>query len=133
MNESDIFQKEIESLEQKLQEKKKEAAEKGMAFEEKPAFSEVLKDHIQEEAQSTSEFVAHDQTQQVQATAPNTQLTDQAQQALNHLLEESLTKGIAKAVADARKTGDAYIVDSLHDKLVDEYYEKLLQARKIDN
>lgn len=133
MNESDIFQKEIESLEQKLQEKKKEAAEKGMAFEEKPAFSEVLKDHIQEETQSTSEFAVNNNQAQAQTTVSNTQLTDQAQQALNHLLEESLTKGIAKAVADARKTGDAFIIDSLHDKLVDEYYEKLLQARKIDN
>ncbi len=44
---------------------------------------------------------------------------------LQMLVTVALQDSIPKAVLDARKSGNAFLLDKLHDVLVDEYYEQL--------
>ena len=52
-----------------------------------------------------------------------------------HIIEElvaiALTKSIFSAIAVAKKLKNPHLLDDFHDALVDHYYDKLIQARKI--
>jgi len=58
-------------------------------------------------------------------------LTDQgkkqAEVALSELVDIAITKGVALAVKTSLKTKNAYLIDKLHDVLVDKFYEILSQ------
>jgi len=56
---------------------------------------------------------------------------DEAQKILNELIEIAFGKSIYQAVQSARKTSNAYLIDSLHDQLVDKFYERLVELGKI--
>jgi hypothetical protein len=43
------------------------------------------------------------------------------------LVDMAFHEGVAKAVEEAKKTGDAYLIDAFHDALVDEVYDMLLK------
>lgn len=43
------------------------------------------------------------------------------------LVDLAFEKGIAKAVEEAKKTGDAYLIDAFHDALIDEVYDILIK------
>ncbi len=48
------------------------------------------------------------------------------------LVKIALTSGIQKAIDDAQKLNSPYVMDELHDTLVDELYEQLIKMRKVD-
>ena len=50
--------------------------------------------------------------------------TDAASQ-VNQLVALAQTKGLAHAVAVARQMNDFYVLDTMHDELVDQFYEAL--------
>ncbi len=49
---------------------------------------------------------------------------------LQTLIELSFSESPIAAIGEAQKLGDYYL-DELHDRLVDEYYEKLIQFQKL--
>ena len=133
MNESEVFQKEVEELEAKLQEKK-QMLEASQPTPEKEVFSEVFKEHIDQEVKDNSEFVASsNQDPQNSSKSSNSNADDEkeAQQYIDSLVELSFQKGILSAVKEARKMGNAYVLDKFHDTLVDRYYQKLLDSRQL--
>ncbi len=71
-------------------------------------------------------------TSAISATAyQSTGLTDkgkkQAEEILEELIDIALTKGISQAVKTSLKTKNAYLIDKLHDVLIDKFYEILKQ------
>ncbi len=121
------FQQEIALLEQKLATKKQEMLQSGIETPEKHIFKEVVREHG---------FAGEMPKTQIPAAAPAANVpartaTAEEQASLNTLIAHAFTKGIAEAVSEARKIGNPFLIDTLHDRLVDEYYEKLVMAKKI--
>jgi hypothetical protein len=50
---------------------------------------------------------------------------------LESLVRIAFEKGIGQAILLSRKTGNAYLMDRLHDILVDKFYEELIKQNKI--
>ena len=50
---------------------------------------------------------------------------------LESLVKVAFEKGISIAIELSRKTSNAYLIDRLHDILVDRFYEELLKQNKI--
>ena len=125
---TESFHEEIAELEAKLAAKKKELISSGIETPEKDIFKKVVREHATGE--SVNVIIPASTT-----STSNSKQSDSASPAVtakvNEFVAHAFTKGIASAVKEAKKTGDAYFIDLLHDRLADEYYEKLLQARKI--
>lgn len=126
-------EEEIRALEAKLAEKKRALAEAGEPMrEEKEIFREVVREHIAEvqppivapAPASPSPGTAKPITQDPQAVAAR-------EQKINALIERAMTSSIEAAVR-AAETESPYLVDELHDRLADHYYEKLVQLRKLE-
>lgn len=135
------LEEEIRALEEKLAVRK--AGDTGA--EEKALFRDVLKEHVESAKESVEKQAAAEPTfpaKPVPATPPH-DYAAQAKSKADDLREEehrdqvealvdiALTKGVLEAVRVARHLGNPHLLDDLHDMLVDEYYEKLLAARKI--
>lgn len=127
---------EIRELEKKLEEKKRQLSERGEETkEEKDIFREVLREHIgslkqpgptpsyplQDSSTAISDDVSKKADELKKASLENQ---------VKNLIEMALTKNISAAVRAAEST-TPYILDELHDHLVDEYYDKLVQLRKL--
>ena len=134
-------EEEIRALEAKLAEKKREHEAAGVAApaEEKKIFREVMGEHI---AQSRSTAAATPAGDTFVASAPlaggaaPSGAADPAavaarEQKLATLVEYALTHTIEAAVSRAEKE-TPYLIDELHDRLTDKYYEKLIQLRKLE-
>lgn len=131
---------EIRELEQKLAEKKRVLAEGGVApREEREMFREVMREHIGEKMPSSS-VAASPPTTKPSAGAPlmpgiasaRNPADDAAREAkVAALVERAMTTSIESAVR-AAQTESPYLVDALHDRLADEYYDKLVQLRKLE-
>lgn len=128
---------EIRELERKLEEKKRAyAGTKTGKPEEKELLREVLREHIKQLPKPSP-------SQQPQKTIPQIKPAGgQKQKAgdlagkqtrnehIRALIEIALTKTLYDAVNLARAQ-TPYLLDELHDHLVDDYYEKLVQLRKL--
>ena len=134
---------EIRELERRLEEKKRALANGNGAetpLPEKGILREVLREHI--EALRTTPPEAPPSPPTPPPAMPATiaplapQLGDDGSAkivrdaALQLLIQKALTGTIEQAVKSAEMQSP-YLLDELHDHLVDEYYEKLLQLRKI--
>jgi uncharacterized membrane protein YheB (UPF0754 family) len=53
----------------------------------------------------------------------------QAESILSELVDIALTKGISQSVRASLKTKNAYLIDKLHDLLIDKFYEVLSQIK----
>ena len=129
-------EEEIRELEKKLEAKKQELAEKGMAAApEKEVFREVLKTHIEEARVSPREaappLAGGTPTGGTQPQKTDDRQKEERARKLAALIEFALAKTIRGAVG-AAESESPYLLDELHDHLVDEYYEKLVALRKID-
>jgi hypothetical protein len=122
----EVFSQEIAELEAKLEAKKKELLQSGVEQSEKHTFKEVVRDHAFTK-ESATPVSANTNTQAKTSVA----LSKEDQEKIDLLVVHAFTNGINSAVSEAKKTGSPYLIDMLHDRLVDEYYAKLLQARKI--
>ncbi len=123
--------KEILELEARLQAKKQQLIESGVpAMPEKEVFKDVFSEHAQitpiTQAQSTPANTKP-QAASTQAAA----LTPIQEQAIATLIQTAFDQGVATAIKQAKN--DPFLIDALHDRLIDEYYQKLLDARKITN
>lgn len=130
-------EEEIRELEQKLEEKKRAlAAEGSPAAPEKEVFREVMRERIgalQPAPPAGGAAVSPIPPGGVSPPPPQKAADDAAgrEDKLRLLVERALTRSIADAV-DAAYGESPYILDALHDRLVDEYYDKLVALRKID-
>ncbi len=129
MAETQAFHQEIADLEAKLAAKKQELMNSGTETPEKIVFKQVVREHA---APSEQPKVAIPVVTPAQTSIATRKPTTQEEQQLNVMIAHAFTKGIASAIAEARKTGDAFFIDTLHDRLADEYYQKLLAARKVN-
>jgi len=134
------LEEEIQALEEKLAARKAE----GEPREEKEVFREVLKEHVEhvkeaaerEPASGKPDATAvpgsslYDYAAQIEKKG-GAEAEDEHKEQVDALVEIALTKGIAEAVNVARHLRNPHLLDDFHDALIDEYYEKLVQAREI--
>ena len=131
-------EEEIRALEEKL------AARKMEGKEEKEVFRDVLREHVESAKETAEQHASAEQTSSDgMPSAPAFDYTAQAKQKADDLREKghheqvealveiALTKGILVAVGVARHLDNPHLLDDFHDMFIDEYYEKLIQARKI--
>lgn len=132
-------EEEIKKLEQQLEQKKRTLAQTGaVAPEEKEIFREVLKEHIEslrsQVAQTPPSLPlpsapvfpppVHDEQAGIKKREVNESM-------VRMLVEKALTGTIEDAVREAGKISP-YMVDELHDYLIEPlYHDKLLALRKI--
>ena len=132
-------EEEIKNLEQQLEAKKRELAVAGApAKEEKEVFREVLKEHIETlrpSAPPADTAILPAPLPPIAAPAPQDVVAevkkDEANEAtVRMLVEKAMTGTIEDAVKEAQKISP-YMLDELHDHLVDDMYDKLVVLRKI--
>ncbi len=126
-------EEEIKALEQKLEDKKRELQEQGTEVKEKDTFREVLKEHIDKARVPTSARIIQPATQlpsNLQNQAAELKKKEEREAQVKHLIEIALTRNIQNAVKVAEQA-TPYLLDELHDHLVDDFYEKLLALRKL--
>lgn len=123
---------EINELEAKLAAKKQEALGRGVETPEKETFRTVFQEHAAPSAAPTPGGVnlSSNPTSASQTSTPR-ELTEEEKAKIQSLIQQSFTKGVQSAVSEAQKTNNPFFIDSLHDELADQYYEKLIQARKL--
>lgn len=139
-------EEEIRALEAKLAEKKREHAAAGGAptetdapRAEKEIFREVMAEHMAKSRPTTTATPADNTliapAPPVGGAAPSSAADAAAaaarEQKLASLVEYALTHTIESAVSRAEKE-TPYLIDELHDRLADKYYEKLVQLRKLE-
>lgn len=130
-------EEEIRVLEAKLAEKKRALAEAGAPQqEEKEVFREVVREHIAESAAGQGAPAVHIPVSQPAPASAAQAPTDKAvadarEQKIAALVERAMTSTIEAAVRIA-EAESPYLVDELHDRLADHYYEKLVQLRKLE-
>lgn len=132
-------EEEIRELERKLEERKRELALQGKeAKEEKEVFRGVLQQHIEEarplekpqQGLTPVSGVAHVLDDDLQKNADEVKKKEKREEQVRALVELALTRTIEDAVKVAQ-SASPYLLDELHDHLVDEYYDKLVQLRKV--
>lgn len=140
-------EEEIRALEQKLAEKKRRMADadaahagapEGAPADEKELFREVMREHIAEKTPSLS---GASPSAPASAGAPlmgsgaQNQDDDAKKQAreekIRLLIDTALSRTIESAVSAAQNESP-YLLDELHDRLADAYYDKLVQLRKLE-
>ena len=127
-------EEEIKELERRLEEKKRALTESGAELpHEKEVFRDVLKEHISDVRSVGGEVVAP-----VTPSVSSSQKDDDVQKMKEDLKEDvrllveiAMTKSIGEAIRVAQRAGSPYLLDELHDHLVDDYYDKLVSLRKI--
>lgn len=123
---------EIQELSRLLEEKKKALLERGETKEHKKIFQEVFSEKYKEALPSSSDGGAGGAISQpfYAKLSDDPQHKVLHEQQLQMLVDVALTHGLMSAVAKAgRET--PWLLDALHDRLADEYYQKLVQAKEI--
>ena len=127
---SNTPEEEIRELEQKLEQKKQELA--GQVMPEKEIFREVIREKI-ETVKPVSPLKplpgagAHSGAVQ---KADDQKKKEEREADVRSLIEIAMTRGSENAVKYA-ETESPYLLDELHDHLIDDYYEKLIALRKL--
>ena len=131
-------EEEIRALEQKLEEKKRALAEAGASpQEEKEIFREVVREHVAESVAeqgapaATASILSAPSMSAAQKPAYDKATIDAREKKIVALVEYAMTHTIEAAVR-AAEAESPYLVDELHDRLADHYYEKLVQLRKLE-
>ncbi len=133
-------EEEVRALEEKLAEKKRELAQRETETpsdaHEKEMLREVLREHIEDVRRSTPHPVSPPDISSLPQMQPSVTPSSgdaadfERNEQLRALIETALSKSVATAVREAEALSP-YLLDELHDHLVDQYYEKLVQLRKI--
>lgn len=135
MEQSEIFKAEIKELEAKLEAKKREMAGTGREIQpERDIFRQVVREHAggsaPEISQPAGPAPSAPQGTYVTISQP---LSEDEEKKLQKIIQEAFSSGIKAAVNEAKRTNDPYFVDLLHDYLADQYYHKLIQAKRLKN
>lgn len=125
-----IHEREIRELEQLLEEKKKALFEQGEEREHKEVFKEVFREKYQQIAGTPAPTPTGGSTTSVTLIKPPA-VSKEKETELKSFIEMAFADGLVSAVNHA-KARSPWLLDELHDRLADEYYEKLLQAGEIE-
>ncbi len=123
---------EIQELSRLLEEKKKAFEAAGEVREHKEIFQEVFSEKYKEALPPSSSSVLGGMA----PVSPHAKPSDDPQhkalhnQQLQSLVDFALTRGLVSAV-DRASRETPWLLDALHDRLADEYYQKLVQAKEI--
>ena len=126
-------EEEIKELERRLEEKKRALTESGAELpHEKEVFRDVLKEHISD-VRSVGGEVVVPVTPPVSTSRDDDvkKMKEDLKEDVRMLVEIAMTKSIGEAIRVAQRAGSPYLLDELHDHLVDDYYDKLVSLRKI--
>ena len=125
------FAEELRALETKLKERKEKNIETGVVQHERQVFRDVVKEHAMatQVPQVPSSAAATDATPVTVATGP---IPKDRERHIEELVTLAFTSGIGNAITKARKAGDPYLLDLLHDRLADAFYDKLIAARRVN-
>lgn len=125
-------EQELEKLQAQLEAKKQEALAEG---KEPPSDKELLREVLREQVQNIRTTPAPSLSIDYAKPQPTQKSDDQAkkqerEEEIKALVDLALTKSIEDAIRIAEQESP-YILDELHDHLVDQYYDKLVQLGKI--
>ena len=127
-------EEELQALEDKLAEKRKELEDQGVEVPpERDMFREILREHIQKSRTPTKpapEPSAQPLPSHLQTQADDLKKKEEWEEQVKHLIELALGRSVESAVKVAEQA-TPYLLDELHDHLVDNLYEKLVALRKI--
>ncbi|MBT9171490.1 MAG: hypothetical protein DDT18_01869 [Actinobacteria bacterium] len=132
------LQDEISLLEQRLQEKKRALADlEQLPVSDKEILKEIIKERMEKEIKSFPPSLEAG-AKKIGVPSPvvisKGAVTDTEEEKIKNLLNElidiALKKNIPQAVKEARKSGNAYLIDRLHDELVDKLYEEILKRKQ---
>ncbi len=128
-------EEEIRDLERRLEEKKREVGADGRA--EKEMFREVLREHVRsaregagDEGVTLPSSHRHVVADEVITDPAELRKEEAREDEIRSLVEDALTRGVGHAVRRAAAESP-YLLDELHDHLVDDFYDKLVALRKI--
>lgn len=125
-------QEQIKWLQEQLEAKQKELAQTGEHKHERDILKEVVRDISAEKTFPGAPPPAVLPSDDNDVIKKAEELKEKEHE---HIIQElvalSLTKSIFSAIAVAKKLKNPHLLDDFHDALVDHYYDKLIQARKI--
>lgn len=124
---------ELESLLERVLTKKDQLEREGLRIEDKELIRETIAEKIED---SLKNYPPLEQKQAATSFSPARSLPqaedeEEIQHKINDLVEIAFQKGVEKAVTLALKSGNAYLIDKIHDILVDKYYNKLKEEKLI--
>ncbi|MCK4524867.1 MAG: hypothetical protein KAU07_00310 [Candidatus Andersenbacteria bacterium] len=138
INNENINLQEIEEMEKKLAEKKAalgfEAESSGIETKE----AEITKENVQEHplptvpssAQTQTTVAAKEDKKNLKKDVEELRNLDTAGQ-VKKLAVLAFEKGISHSIKVARSLNDAYLLDELHDKLIGELHQELVEKGKL--
>ena len=122
-----VLEAEIAELQKKIEEKKNILEGQSGIVEERAIVSEAVEELFIQPVVSSSQKIA-DNNSSASTTKDNgylEHLDPQTIESITSLIERIPQVGIAKVVSEA-SLGSPYLIDALHDALVDKLYEELL-------
>ncbi len=125
---------EIAELERLLEEKKKALEAEGKKVEEKEAFKETFRETyggaLAPPAVTPAQPPPSAPLKSFAAKRADDLKSKERERQISDLVAMALTRGIG-AAADAARQTTPWLMDELHDRLQDRYYEELIQRKKL--
>ena len=125
-----IHEQEIKELEQLLEEKKQALLERGEEKEHKEVFKEVFREKYEQISGIPATPFAGGGAASV-SPMKTSSISKEKEIELESFIQAAFTEGLVSAVNRA-KAKSPWLLDELHDRLADEYYEKLIQAHQLE-
>jgi len=123
---------ETEFIKERVLIKKEQLTREGMAVpEDKELIRETIEEKIEESLKNYSPSIVTAPTPIITTSVSVDEDEQEAQNKVKELAKIALNDNISKAVTMALKTGNAYLIDKLHDTLVDKYYQILKNQKAI--
>jgi hypothetical protein len=125
------IQAEIKELEARLEAKKRELGDQGRS--EKEVFKEIFRERFDELANALPSTPPPSSSLPPASSPKKDDVAVlQKETEVEKLLYLAFEKNPQAAIHEAERMGGGYLVDELHDRLRDEYYDKLVEFRKVD-
>lgn len=134
------LEREIEVLERRLAEKRAELTEKGSSSSDREILGTVIKERMVEKMPpvvSKSSVAQPVVNKKITPIIPHGKVSVQKiknlpkEQQLEILVGIALSESIPEAVLFVEKLDSPYLLDELHDVLIDKFYETLIKQKKI--
>lgn len=100
---------------------------------DKEIIKEIINDVIFKETQNTSNINSGTVVPATSIFDNDNSSNTKANKVLEELVNIAFNDGIGKAIQMSLKTSNAYLIDQLHDVLINEFYEMLIKQGKIEN
>jgi len=124
---------EINFIKERVLMKKEQMVREGLTTpEDKELIRETIEEQIEESLKNYPPTVeVQKSTPSFTPSVPMYSDDEEAQGKVDELVVIALKDNIPKAVITALKTGNAFLIDKLHDTLVDKYYQELKRQKVI--